>query len=133
MWLSNAKSLWAIYINTIMRTKFPNVVYTPDQVKLRLAAKARLMRMVKPHTKRKTLEAPEWVKKEWETGNKNKIADLLCECNFDQDSQRAKAHGCLYYVVFVSSLVLLFPMIMIKMNFDSLKSRRICLKTSLKS
>lgn len=70
-------------------------------MKLRLAAKARLIRMVKPHSKRKTLEAPEWVKKEWATGNKNAIADLLCESNFNQDSQQAEAHGCLYYVVFL--------------------------------
>ena len=41
--------------------------------------------MVKPKTKRKDLEAPQYVIDEWKTGNKNAIADLLKEANFCQD------------------------------------------------
>ena len=55
------------------------------QLKLRLAAKARIMRMVKAKSKRRDLEVPEWVKAEWGKGNKNQIADLLCSANFDKD------------------------------------------------
>ena len=60
------------------------------QLKLRLAAKARIMRMVKPKSKRCELEVPEWVKTEWSKGNKNQIADLLCEANFDKDPKYFK-------------------------------------------
>lgn len=55
------------------------------QDRLRLQAKARIIRMVKPKTKRKDLEAPQYVIDEWKTGNKNAIADLLKEANFCQD------------------------------------------------
>lgn len=55
------------------------------QERLRLQAKARIIRMVKPKTKRKDLEAPQYVVDEWRTGNKNAIADLLKESNFCQD------------------------------------------------
>ena len=55
------------------------------QLKLRLAAKARIMRMVKAKSKRRDLEVPEWVKAEWGKGNKNQIADLLCSANLDKD------------------------------------------------
>ena len=55
------------------------------QLKLRLAAKARIMRMVKAKSKRRDLEVPDWVKTEWSKGNKNQIADLLCSANFDKD------------------------------------------------
>ncbi|CAL1172306.1 unnamed protein product [Cladocopium goreaui] len=56
------------------------------QLKLRLAAKARIMRMVKAKSKRRDLEVPEWVKAEWGKGNKNQIADLLCSANFDKEA-----------------------------------------------
>lgn len=55
------------------------------QDRLRLQAKARIIRMVKPKTKRKDLEAPQYVIDEWKTGNKNAIADLLKEANFCQE------------------------------------------------
>ncbi|CAJ1365158.1 unnamed protein product [Effrenium voratum] len=54
------------------------------QQKLRMAAKARMMRWVKPKSKRKDREAPEWLKKEWAEGSKNNIADLFSHVNFDQ-------------------------------------------------
>ena len=41
--------------------------------------------MVKPKTKRKDLEVPQYVVDEWKTGNKNAIADLLKDANFNQD------------------------------------------------
>lgn len=56
------------------------------QQKLRMAAKARMMRWVKPKSKRKDREAPEWLKKEWAEGSKNNIADLFSHVNFDQES-----------------------------------------------
>lgn len=63
------------------------------QERLRLAAKARIMRMVKPKSKRKELQAPEWVMAEWKTGNKNIMADILCQANFDQDYTHMIAKG----------------------------------------
>ena len=59
-------------------------------MKLRLAAKARIIRMVKPKAKRVDLVVPGWVKEEWDKGNKNQIADLLCEKNFNKELCR----GC---------------------------------------
>lgn len=58
----------------------------PLQVKLRNAARARLLRWVKPKSKRSDREAPELVKQQWATGNKNELADLLAMHNFDQDT-----------------------------------------------
>ena len=55
------------------------------QVKLRLAAKARIIRMVKPKSRRRDLEVPEWMKGAWEKGNKNQIADLLLEKNGNKE------------------------------------------------
>ena len=57
----------------------------PLQFNLRRAAKARIERMVAPHSKRKDLAAPEYVKKEWETGDRNALADLLQSVNFEKD------------------------------------------------
>ena len=57
------------------------------QVQLRRAAKARIIRMVRPKAKRHDLEVPQWVKDEWAKGNKNLIADLLCSANFEKDWQ----------------------------------------------
>ena len=65
------------------------------QLKLRLAAKARIMRMVKAKSKRRDLEVPEWVKAEWGKGNKNQIADLLCSANFDKD-QTYYIYTCMF-------------------------------------
>ena len=48
------------------------------------AAKARIDRMVKDHAKRQDLNAPDWLKQEWRTGNKNAIAATLQEVNFDK-------------------------------------------------
>jgi hypothetical protein len=44
--------------------------------------------MVKPKSKRTDLNVDDWVKKEWETGNKNMLADLLTKANFDKDRAR---------------------------------------------
>ena len=52
---------------------------------LRNAAKARLMRWVKPKTKRVDREAPEVVKAEWGKGNRNALADLFSQVNFQED------------------------------------------------
>ena len=41
-------------------------------------------RMVKDHAKRQDLNAPDWLKQEWRTGNKNAIAATLQEVNFDK-------------------------------------------------
>ena len=58
-----------------------------SQEKLRDAAKARIRRMVKPKKHRRDLEAPSFVKVQWEQGSgaKNQLADLLLEVNGDKD------------------------------------------------
>ena len=55
------------------------------QMQLRRAAKARISRMVAPKSKRKELTCPDYVRKEWEDGNKNAMADLLQRVNWDKD------------------------------------------------
>ena len=55
------------------------------QARLRAAARAQLMRWLKPKTKRSHKEVPEIVKQQWDTGNKNDVADILVKCNFDKD------------------------------------------------
>ena len=60
----------------------------PVQVKLRAAAKMRISRMVKPKSKRTDLNVDDWVRKEWSTGNKNMLADLLTKANFNKDRAR---------------------------------------------
>ena len=55
------------------------------QVRLRNAAKAKIIRWVKPKSKRVDRNAPEMLKTEWAKGNRNAIADLLCKNNFQED------------------------------------------------
>lgn len=56
------------------------------QAKLRNAAKARIIRWVKPKSRRRDLEAPQFLKDEWlNSGNKNMLADLFSKLNFQQD------------------------------------------------
>ena len=57
----------------------------PPQAKLRCAAKARLIRWVKPKSKRLDRVAPEIVQQEWAKGNKASLADLFCRVNFNED------------------------------------------------
>ena len=54
-------------------------------MRLRNAAKARLIRWVKAKTKRKDREAPEFVKQQWATGCKNAVADLFSKVNFSEE------------------------------------------------
>ena len=54
-------------------------------MRLRAAAKARLIRWVKPKAKRKDREAPEFVKQQWATGCKNAVADLFSKVNFNPE------------------------------------------------
>ena len=61
------------------------MLVSPSQAKLRNAAKSRLNRWVKPHTRNPSANAPEWMIKEWKDGCKASIADLLSHCNFDKD------------------------------------------------
>jgi len=56
------------------------------KVKLRNAAKAKIIRWVKPKSKRMDRNAPEMLKNEWLKGNRNAIADLLCKNNFQEES-----------------------------------------------
>ena len=55
------------------------------QGKLRNAAKSRLNRWMKPHKRNPALDAPEWLQKEWRTGVRADIADLLSHCNFNKE------------------------------------------------
>jgi len=41
--------------------------------------------MVKPHAKRTDLQCPDYLIKEWQTGDKNAMADLLQKMNWDKD------------------------------------------------
>ena len=61
------------------------IICNPAQVRLRNAAKGRLIRWVKPKTKRRDREAPDFVKEQWATENKNAIADLFSHVNFRED------------------------------------------------
>ena len=70
----------------------------PLQHNLRRAAKARIDRMAKPHSKRKELDAPDWLKNEWSKGDKNNMADLFRSLNFDKD--------CVFILCMKSQLVL---------------------------
>ena len=62
-----------------------HVFWMPLQARLRLAAKARIIRWVKPKTKRFDRAAPQFLVDEWSKGNKGAIADLYSRSNFDQD------------------------------------------------
>ena len=55
------------------------------QMKLRNAAKARIIRWVKPKSKRKELEAPDFVKEQWAKGQRNAMGDLFAQVNFNQE------------------------------------------------
>lgn len=41
--------------------------------------------MIKPHATRKELNAPEYLVAEWNSGDRNALADLLRKVNFDKD------------------------------------------------
>ena len=62
-----------------------SLCYAPLQVRLRNAAKARLMRWVKPKSTLLDRNAPEIVKTQWSTGNKNYLADLFSTLTFSED------------------------------------------------
>ena len=40
--------------------------------------------MVQSHSRRKDLDVPQWLKDEWKSGNKNSVARVLQESNFDR-------------------------------------------------
>ena len=54
--------------------------------KLHNAAKARISRMVAPHARRRDLAVPSWVREHWQSGNRDMMANLLKEENFDRDA-----------------------------------------------
>ena len=56
----------------------------PCQTKLRLASKARLARWMKPKGCRKDLVAPEWIRKEWDSSDRNALAEMFVNANFDK-------------------------------------------------
>ena len=62
-------------------------LYPSCQERLLRAAKARIDRMVAPKSRRKDLEAPEWLASEWKSGDKTAIARVLQEENFDKESR----------------------------------------------
>ncbi|CAJ1428540.1 unnamed protein product, partial [Effrenium voratum] len=53
------------------------------------------MRWVKPKSRRKELEAPEWLRKEWQNGNKKVMADLLSHLNFEREAFLNKMLICI--------------------------------------
>ncbi|CAL1127294.1 unnamed protein product [Cladocopium goreaui] len=58
---------------------------TIRQFNARRAAKARIDRMVKPHSRRRELDPPSWLVEEWRKGDKNSMADLYSSVNFDKE------------------------------------------------
>ena len=56
----------------------------PCEDRLRLAAKARCTRMMKPHPKRKDLEVSEEIRNHWHSGNKDQMVDELIAANFER-------------------------------------------------
>ena len=62
------------------------------QMRLQRAAKARIDRMCKNHARRRELNAPEWLKQEWNTGRKDQMAQVLQDCNWDKDTVRVTSH-----------------------------------------
>ena len=79
---------------------------------LRKAAKARIDRMCKPHGKRTALNAPEWLKAEWAKGNKNEIADVLRECNFQKDPELSTC----FFLVMITMIMMIMMMMMMMMR-----------------
>lgn len=61
-----------------------DVIGLPWEERLREAAKQRLRRLCAAKRKRKDLEVPEWVRDEFAARNKNDLADLLMDCNWDK-------------------------------------------------
>ena len=57
----------------------------PLQFNLRRAAKARINRIIQPKSKRRELVAPDYVAKEWQSGDKNGMADLLMSVNWNKE------------------------------------------------
>ena len=64
---------------------WPSACASTCEEKLLLAARSRLNRMMKPHKKKKGLEAPESARRYWEEGNKQEMTLLLRDCNFCKD------------------------------------------------
>lgn len=58
------------------------------EAKLRKASKARLMRLVKVKDTRKSMNCPQWLRDEWEKGNKDQMAQLFVAENFNKDILR---------------------------------------------
>ena len=56
------------------------------QFNLRRASKARIDRMCAPKQRRKDLIAPQYVMDEWKNGDKNAMAALLEQVNWQKDS-----------------------------------------------
>ena len=52
--------------------------------------------MVAPKSKRKELCVPDYVRKEWETGSKTDMAELLLRVNFDKDPSHSCVMLCMY-------------------------------------
>ena len=63
---------------------------------LREAAKAQIRRWCKPHKKRSSLDAPDWVVAEWKKRPQAETAQILLDCNFDKVSRLSKLMLMLY-------------------------------------
>ncbi|CAE7202557.1 unnamed protein product [Symbiodinium necroappetens] len=66
----------------------PTTTHNPQKRPLDKAAESVAKRMVAPHKTRTDLQVPEYLKKYWEAGTREKdeLAELLKKCNFDRDS-----------------------------------------------
>ena len=61
-----------------------NQLVPSSQARLTAAALQRLRRMCAIKKKRKTLEVPEWVRKEYQSGCKNTLAKIYMDANWSK-------------------------------------------------
>ena len=73
---------WFLYLESILALQF----------QLRRASKARIDRMRQPKSRRKDLVAPAYVVEEWKNGDKNALASVLEQVNWDKDRHLSQGH-----------------------------------------
>ena len=61
-----------------------SVLYKVMQERLVMAARGRLIRMMKPKSKRKDLAPPDHVRAHYNGSCKKEMAEMLCQLNFDK-------------------------------------------------
>lgn len=65
-------------------------------MRLRAAARAKIMRWVKPKI-RSGHEPPQIVREQWASGNKNELAEMLVNANFNKDMLSLRTNMCIIF------------------------------------